>query len=1443
MLYVFHVDVGRMMSFDMTVALSSVENLKDTIERLHGIPASNIVLLVSGGEMLAQSTQVSYYSAGTDTNPIYMFLTGEPRVPPPLQPTEPDRDLSEQVERCKQLQPNLDSVDKRAQLALKMFEYARDEERLCERLVHEQHLQQQGWSAVVANMEDLTEEFRQRFHNFCAAFDRHLENRSNYLELLHNFNADLTMLARIPILPGLMRLAEEDFHGFDEFLETDDVFSRSHSTQESVLVAAGVPAMQQQQHQTIDDGAESGVVIATDVDGDGEVDGDDNATSDYKNSTSPNKKLKMGTDSVENPTTTTTTTTSHSMNVIQQDSSSSSSKFPKLNLLQWITSKENQNRLTIMCEECIQGLGTFDKDVYAQLKGEVQHILKQAEQPDVKEIKGLSDRLCKLEEFRYKVKRMVQDQKELSTAFQQNQNRANNLRDPSILPDLCASHQTQLAVMVTNHQQIRELRRIIAKAKDELGVNLHMRLNRIVHVENSMSEFDNRLLFYLRCLRRAERHIQIIEQIHQAPCIYVAAVTEVVRRKIFSGEFRLWATKLAEDFETIHCEEIKRRQQFNANFDGHFLNILFPGMNDMPPAFANETPLLFDARLPNITKSDIDMLSSHLPDLAPEIQLPDMGPVINFFVSRSGPHQKDRMEELLRQQVADVLAGSSGSVEDATISVMSTGGEKPLLQHPRLGEVQRAGIYCEGSETDTEHDFEKLPITTDEAVQSTPTPMMISTATSTMAVETMARSAATSKLLMQNAETITEETESSARAEVERLRNILNAMFKLSTECIRLSRADLDQCRAGVEAYRDDLQSELQLLHDQWDVIRMQGEQRDEHLLQAKSLLDTTVQQHDSELAVLRKQLCDTDELHAQLQELRDQLDIAQVEQQRAVAAAREELLQEHKSEIESLRCRYKLMTSMELSPSETSLEKLERPPSNIDQNMIDRSEHETIINELRAAFEIEKEKAIAAALDLERTVWQTKFSLNSESVMGNVNILKEMLEEKDRQLDLVRKQNLLLTKEIYQLKTRIDALTNEEGNSWLKEKIEYLHRDKNRLEEELTVEKERAKRLEMETSYAALRASNSSHKYMLLDSCNKGDVVFVVWSVRHNQYMVVQDSPVLYFVHGDSLTAMNLRMPPTPAPSESTILDNMLLPVPYYAIGRVIDREYCQAKKDENRYRVSKGTRFYRIKLTPLSSMQHFMTRREKIDSSFSTSATTSISQCDASATDMECSALLPVGSKALVPVLSGNPISPTNQRHSNQFSPNTSTIESIITKSTTTTATAAKTKDFVDFTSVDHLKEETATQPMSISIYTVDNNDDDNLTTLTTTTTTSTNDRCRYTSFSIEDTDDIGDTENCLTLTSSTSPMSTTMTINIPMLTEQQLLLQTVITEQPTASANKQPVIPIITEMAGIEATDQIGCSIDTRNTSFGTACSEDSDEYRSLEPKDETDFNVSE
>ena len=97
---------------------------------------------------------------------------------------------------------------------------------------------------------------------------------------------------------------------------------------------------------------------------------------------------------------------------------------------------------------------TLDQDLQQELKGKVSTAIEGAQNVQMKEIRGLGDRLSGLEQLLLEAKRLVQEQQKLAAAFVQNQQRASGLRDVSILPDLCASHRQQLLVMQKNHQQI-----------------------------------------------------------------------------------------------------------------------------------------------------------------------------------------------------------------------------------------------------------------------------------------------------------------------------------------------------------------------------------------------------------------------------------------------------------------------------------------------------------------------------------------------------------------------------------------------------------------------------------------------------------------------------------------------------------------------------------------------------------------------------------------------------------------------------------------------------------------------------------------------------------------------------------------------------------------------------------------------------------------------------
>lgn len=64
----------------------------------------------------------------------------------------------------------------------------------------------------------------------------------------------------------------------------------------------------------------------------------------------------------------------------------------------------------------------------------------------------------------------------LLQGFLANQKRAENLKDTSVLPDLCLSHTNQLMIMLNNHRKLLDIKKKCTTAKQELANNLQVRL-------------------------------------------------------------------------------------------------------------------------------------------------------------------------------------------------------------------------------------------------------------------------------------------------------------------------------------------------------------------------------------------------------------------------------------------------------------------------------------------------------------------------------------------------------------------------------------------------------------------------------------------------------------------------------------------------------------------------------------------------------------------------------------------------------------------------------------------------------------------------------------------------------------------------------------------------------------------------------------------------------
>ena len=219
-------------------------------------------------------------------------------------------------------------VAARAHLAQQLYETAKEITHVCEQLVHDQQLQQQGWSAVVANLEDVVAAFKGRTDLFQQTYQQYLSSREENLQILSHFWEDLSILADIPVLPCLVNSQDKP-----------------------------------------------------------------------------------------------------------------------ISLLDWIHSTDDENtNLNMVADHCTKALEQMDNHLLSTLEQNIEKALSLTERPDMKEIGGLGERLNGLEQLLVEARKKVQEQGEMAQALLQNQQRARNLNDTSILPDLCASHRQQLKV-------------------------------------------------------------------------------------------------------------------------------------------------------------------------------------------------------------------------------------------------------------------------------------------------------------------------------------------------------------------------------------------------------------------------------------------------------------------------------------------------------------------------------------------------------------------------------------------------------------------------------------------------------------------------------------------------------------------------------------------------------------------------------------------------------------------------------------------------------------------------------------------------------------------------------------------------------------------------------------------------------------------------------------
>lgn len=642
MLYVFQVENGTMMTFEMRLALDTILNLKIAIAQKTDIPVEKQVLLISGGESLSDMQRVcSYSSAGTDTSPIFLFVKVNVDLNQRMaqisltDSTESEgKDLMDVIESCMNMSPSLDTLVARTELAGQMNQQALHIFEKARRLVHEQHLQQQAWSAVTANLEDLTRAFKTKSDMFMSAFDEFSKIKPKYKELLSSFNENLKNLEETPILPTLienkpmsMELTNSTLSSKSNLTSPKNANKTNPSRQSSKTSVPIQRADKKLSPLREDSKCKTG---ETDL-----LDNDKDTSDEFLDASwtescpiSQDKSSKTD-DSNENGKVTAKVKQKTCELTNQTTSSVSSTDEPLMNLKQWIESHDNQNALKNLLDLCWRGLDRFSEDNVKKLRLEVQDVLKAANNREMMKIGAVGDRFSHMDSLMFEVKQAVEQQSELASSFNNHRESFSREKDVTVLPDLSQSHKVQLKLMLNNHEKVRDYRTKCFNSKVELCNNLVNRLRWIIFVEQRIGDLDDRLMMQKENLVRLQRRLQVVEQVHRAPELYLEAVAEALRRRRFSLQYLHWANSVAKISQELYRKELETRTNFDAKIGDHFLANLFPGLTrTYPPPFANQAPDPFDTKLPRITAADLQFLQSKLSEnLAQKLQIPKEVPM------------------------------------------------------------------------------------------------------------------------------------------------------------------------------------------------------------------------------------------------------------------------------------------------------------------------------------------------------------------------------------------------------------------------------------------------------------------------------------------------------------------------------------------------------------------------------------------------------------------------------------------------------------------------------------------------------------------------------------------------------------------------------------------------------------------------------------------------
>jgi len=239
-------------------------------------------------------------------------------------------------------------------------------------------------------------------------------------------------------------------------------------------------------------------------------------------------------------------------------------------------------------------------------------------------------------------------------------------------------------------------------------------------------------------------------------------------------------------------------------------------------------------------------------------------------------------------------------------------------------------------------------------------------------------------------------------------------------------------------------------------------------------------------------------------------------------------------------------------------------------------AERERLNKEIELYQQQLRDKEILFSKEKEEIKKSEKLRNGAEKQVMFNEAIRKAVDEKDRQIEEL--ENRLLITRGNQERTQFSDLELQLGE--VSRKNAQLESELREAEQRMTssmscsiapVREDTVRQLQQENKQLKDQLSKSmttaiNNDKVSITSADRGDIVLVVWSEAHSNYSIYQEGSTLHFLHTDCLDQLGLGV-------------ERGVPRKKYSVAEVVEKEYCHAKKPENRFRLPQGTKFYRVR------------------------------------------------------------------------------------------------------------------------------------------------------------------------------------------------------------------------------------------------------------------------